>query len=254
LLLLSLLRFKAPKTKQKRGVNRRATQNKRSGDGRSTADMSIFASSHRGGPALRVTVPDDMKRQAISTVITQSPPKNLRSMINWMTQNITIVAAQSVSSTGDTEVNFAFKLTDVSNFASWSALYDQYCIYAVSVSIAVTSSADAFSGTQGRLTTAIDFDNSNNLGSEALVQQYITADTVEISPNLVVQRFIKPCVKSAVFNNTTSTNGAVGRLWIDSNAQAISHYGLRSYWRGNSESSLTADYIATYCVGFRNVQ
>jgi len=237
----------------KRGA-KRGKRSKGSAKGHGNpADRQLMASSHRGGPAMRVTVPEDMARQAISTLITQSPPKNLRTKIVWITQQVNIVSQLSISNSVYTEANYAFKLTDISNYSTWSSLFDQFCLYSVSISV-VPIAPNLTTGALGRLTTAIDYDNTNNLSTEFAVQQYSSALTVEVSPGMTVQRFIKPCNKSGVYAGTSVTNGSVSRLWVDANAQAVSHYGFRSIWNLNNYSSLTADYLATYCVGFRNIQ
>lgn len=195
-----------------------------------------------------------MARQATSLLIRESPPKSLRTKIVWMVQNVIKLNNLSISNSVPTEANLSFLLTDTDNYSAWTSLFDQYCIYSISVSITILASTTNTTTSLGRLTTAIDYDNTNNLSTETKVQEYSSALTVEVFPNMSVQRFIKPCNKSALFAGTSSTQAGVGRVWIDANAQAISHYGLRSFWNLNGSSSLTADYIATYCIGFRNIQ
>jgi len=224
-----------------------------SGNHGNPADRELMATSHRGGPAMRITVPEDMARQATSTLISQSPPKNLRTKLVWIVQQVNVLNQLSISNSVPTEANVSFKLTDISNYSTWSSLFDQFCLYSVSISVTPIA-PNLTSGSLGRLTTAIDYDNTNNLSVETAVQQYSSALTVEVAPGMSVQRFIKPCNKSGVYAGTSVTNGSVGRLWVDANAQAVTHYGFRSFWNLNTYGSLLADYIATYCVGFRNIQ
>jgi hypothetical protein len=238
----------------KRGVNRRATQNKapKSKQGRpAQASSSLLTNHHIGGMAGRVRVPDDLTRRPMSFLLTQTPPMQIRNQLHWFETTL-VNTTLSVSSTGITEYNQTFSFNGLSNYAAYTAVFDQYCIHSILASFAITSSADYFSGSQGRMTTALDFDNITNLGSEATLQQYGSAITVEVTPGLSVERYIKPTVKGYISAGSGAYAGVPERVWLDCTLPTIQHYGIRAIFAGNTESSLICDITNTYIIGFRN--
>jgi len=189
--------------------------------------------------------------------ITQSPPKNLRNQIHWIQQTVTLVSSGVVSGS-NVEANWSFKLNDLNQYAAMTALFDQFCLYSVVFNVCISGQLGSPLGSVvafGRLTTAIDFDNVSNLGSEAALQQYATAQTVEIVPGLTVQRYIKPCVTPNIYL-IAGTGYAVGRAWLDNSSTSvlIPHYGIRVYFVITGASGpVDYDIVATYTMGFRSV-
>jgi hypothetical protein len=186
--------------------------------------------------------------------ITQSPPKNLLNQIHWIQQSVTLRNNAQVS-ISNVEDNWSFKLSDLNQYATIAALFDQYCIYSVvfNVNIQPAALGVATSGL-GRVTTAIDYDNVQTLGSEVALQQYASAQTVEISQNGVsVQRYVKPCVTPDIYV-VASTGYAVARCWLDNSSasQVIPHYGVRVYFYAFTTNNYNYDIVATYTIGCRN--
>jgi hypothetical protein len=236
-----------PKAKQQRGARRRVSQNKSSGDGRQNVDRLLAVSHFGGESAKRVTVKEDYISSQLSTILSQSPPKNLTRMTHWFQCQVTKANAIGVSTSVYTESNLYFALSDTPISANITGLFDQYCIYAVIVNICHSQIASA--NYLGRFTSAIDYDSVTNLGTEAGIQSYSTAQTVEVTQGLTVQRFIKPCVDSNVY----SSSYANGRLWIDtSSGSSCQHFGLRQFWYGNTSTALLVDVLCTYIIGARN--
>jgi hypothetical protein len=230
----------------KRGVNRRASQNKRSGSGQGNPVDHEIASSHMGGElAKRVTCKQDYIRANLSSILTQSPPKNLQRSIHWFQCQDTRLSAQSISTSVYTEVNFAFSLNDTPFTSAIQALFDQFCIYAVVVNVCHSSISS--SNYLGRFTSAIDYDNTTNLGTEFALQAYSTAQTVEVTPGLNVQRLVKPTVDTTIYSSQYGPQ----RLWIDNGSPSTGHYGFRMFWTGNTSSALLVDVICTYIIGAR---
>jgi hypothetical protein len=232
--------------------NRRSSQpNGRKRGAPKVTSSSLLTNHHIGGSAGRVRVPEDLTRKPTSFLLTQTPPKNVRNLIHWF--EVTLLnTTLTVSNTSTTEYNQSFSLSGLSNVSAYTALFDQYCIHSVLVSFAITSSADYFSGTQGRVTTALDFDNISNIGSESTLQQYSSATTNEVTPGLSIERYVKPTVKGYVSAGSGAYAGVPERVWLDCTLPTIQHYGVRSFWAGNSESSLTVDIINVMLIGMRN--
>lgn len=158
---------------------------------------------------------------------------------------------QSISTSVPVEYNYSFTIATVTpEYSVLTSLFDQYCIHSVIVHLN-TLNFSTNSGTAGRVTTAIDYDNVATLGSEASVQEFSSAQTVEISPGLSIERAINPCVDPQLYQ-TAGTGYGAARMWVDSASTAVQHYGFRSYWSNNTVSSLSFDLIVTTIIGFRN--
>jgi hypothetical protein len=229
----------------------RARRSRRSRNFQASSGSSLMSDHHLGTPAGRVRVPEDFTRKPASFFLTQTPPRRIRDAIHWF--EVTLLnTTLSVSNLTTTEYNQSFSLSGLSNASAYTNLFDQYCIHSVLVSFAVTSSADYFSGSQGRVTTALDFDNISNLGSEATLQQYMSAITVEVTPGLSVERYVKPTAKGYLTTGGGAYAGLPERVWIDCTLPTIPHYGVRSFWAGNTESSLTIDIVNVMVIGLRN--
>lgn len=216
---------------------------------------SLLLSSRTGMPQNRITNPIDYQFRVPSFSITQSPPANLRNQIYWFQKTVTFSSSRSISYTGDTEFNTSVTIANLipNEVTALLSLFDQYCIHTVVFHVNVVNSLLNFSGTAGRLTTAIDYDNVGNLGSESAVQEFSTAQTVEVTQGTSVERVFKPCVDMAVYQ-VSGTGYGPTRVWLDSVSNAVPHYGFRSYWTGNtynSGSGLIADYIVSSVLGFR---
>lgn len=208
----------------------------------------LIATSHGSASAVqRLTCKEDFVRSQLSTILRESPPKNVSRQIHWFQCQVVRANAASISSSVYTEINTYFALADTPFASNIYGLFDQYCIYAVVVNVSCSSLSST--NYLGRLTTAIDYDSVGNLGTESAIQQYSTAQMVEVSPGLSVQRFIKPCVDASVYSNSSAY--ATGRLWIDSQSDTAQHYGFRSFWYGNTNSNLVVDLICTYIIGAR---
>jgi hypothetical protein len=210
----------------------------------------LIAVSHPGvQSASRVRDIQDYQRSNLSTLIspTMKPPLDIPKKVHWFQCSVLLAQGQSISTTAPTELNYHFTITDVIDAGpAIQGLFDQYCIYAVVLN-QVVSQVSTASNSLGRVTTALDYDNVNALGSESLLLSYGSAQTIEVVPGLGIQRFIKPCVDPVIY----SVQNGVGRLWIDS-ASTPYHYGIRSYWAGNTSSNLLVDTLCTYVICARN--
>jgi len=214
----------------------------------------LIARSHVAtSSANRVSVPADFTQRPIRMNITQSPPKNLLNQIHWIQQSVTLRNGGVVSG-GNVEDNWSFKLNDLNQYAAITAMFDQFCIYSVVFNVVISPSSGAVSNNLGRVTTAVDYDNVSNLGSEVALQQYASAQTVEVTSGMAVQRYVKPCVTPDVYV-VAGTGYAVARCWLDnaSNSVLVPHYGVRVYFQITGASTpFDYDIIATYTIGCRN--
>jgi len=235
-----------------RASRRRGRGNTRTGGNQSIMLRGEARSQTGGVRSGLVTSGADFTTRPPSALITQSPPRNIRSKIHWFQESFTKDSSHNVSSSIDTEVNYSFSIGDFPGGPGLCGYFDQYCIYAVICNI--TPNGAGFSSNSanfGRLTTAIDFDNTTSLGSESTVQRFATSQTVEIQYPLHVQRVLKPCNTESLYGSGFGSYG-IGRFWVDSVSQGVNHYGLRTYWRNNISSNFNFDLTCVMIVGFRN--
>lgn len=231
----------------KRGRSKRGGGKGNRSSGRNAVDH-LLAKSHFGGEnSKRITVSEDYIRSNLSTVLNQGPPKNITRAMHWFQCQVVKANAISISTSVYTESNVYFALSDAPISSNITGLFDQYCIYAVVANICHSQVASA--NYLGRFTSAIDYDSVTNLGTETAIQQYNTAETVEVTQGMTVQRFIKPCVDISVYSSSYGN----GRFWIDtSSGSSAQHFGLRMFWTGNTSGNLLVDLICTYIIGARN--
>jgi len=215
------------------------------------AVMDVIKSSHVGPAVRTVTNPTDLSARPRNWLITQTPPRNFWQNVVWIRKTVTLVNAASISTSVPTEGNLSF--TAQSLFPEYStllSLYDQYCIHTVICHISIDSVGSS-SGSYGRLTSAIDYDNVANLGGESLVQDFGNAQTLDLEPTGHYERVIQPCCDPQVYVPSSVGYGA-SRMWLDSASSTIPHYGLRLFFAQCSISGTTYDVVCTSIMGLRN--
>jgi hypothetical protein len=215
-------------------------------------DRAFMASVRPSATTDMIRVPADFSNRPISGLITQSPPKNIRSKMYWIQQSVNLFRQLSISNSIETYGAFSFQLSDLSDSSTLTSLFDDYCIYSVAVSVAVNYSGSTGGTISGELCTAVDFDSAVTPSSFASLAQYATANISKVKPGLTVQRFIKPCNSPAMYGGSAFTSYGVGRYWVDCNSSGVPHYALKVAFTGNGLTGLSYDLIATYIVGFRN--
>jgi len=237
-----------PRGMRGRGGGRRGRGRKGGG---SNVDRDIVRGLRVAGSNDLITVKNDLTTRPLGGIITQSPPKNIRSKIYWMQVSQKLFSAIAISNSIETYGAFSFQLSDVANYTFYSNIFDDYCLYAVDATICINGTTTNAAGITGELCTAIDFDSAVAPGSYNELAEYATAQQCKMNYGRCVTRFIKPCNTGAMYSGTfTSYN--VGRYWVDCNSPSVQHYGLKCAFTGNNVSSLTYDLIATYIFGFRN--
>jgi len=201
-----------------------------------------------------ITVSADYSRRPPTNVFNQHPPKNISNRITWIEYD-TDIRSQAVSGTSDVEFNYTFQLNDNTNLSGLLSYFDQYAIYCVFISYAIPFSSGSsviFGSTLGRLTTAIDYDNITNLGSEPAVQAYSSSQTWEMQPGKSVQRYIKPAFSTALYSGSAFNAYGLGRMFVDAATAGTPWYGIRSYVTHTSTAGFTIDVNMRYIVAFRN--
>lgn len=165
--------------------------------------------------------------------------------------------------------NMVFKANDIPNWSSIAAVYDQYKINWVSVTVIpkinVTSGALLASGTSVPVTqvqaglchSAIDYDIggfSTTAGSGSVLAVY---DTYKFSRGTSIhKRVLRPQAADTLVLNaggTTTNAGMASRnTWFDSAQGAIQHYGIKFFLDDWESFGCSADVIVKYNISVRN--
>lgn len=175
-------------------------------------------------------------------------PRNIPGMLAWDT--VKIQSQVNSGGSGLVEANFIFTITLHPQYSQWLALFDQYCIVQATVEFdSLTPPGQTYSSPQ--LYTAIDFDNAANLGSIAAFGDFGSSESVVMAPEKRHMRSVKPCFKATLQTSGASAhNAGVGRGWIDSAANDIQHYGIRSI--GQFAGAGSYNVVQTIYFAFRN--
>jgi len=190
-----------------------------------------------------------LKRQNFNIV--QSPPKQLSNQIYWA--QLSTDDLISLSSTAVTEQNVAFNPSNFQGFSQLAGAFDQYCLYAVTISIATTVVEASFGAIQ--CYTAIDYDSNSAIGKAAL-EAFSSFNYTSLGPGgqSSLIRFVKPCIAPQVTNSSSlPIPGGVSRQWLDSAYPTVLHYGFRNIFDIYSSSVTNAVHrVYTGVFGFRN--
>jgi hypothetical protein len=210
------------------------------------SDRELVSLSNSASAADRLLPSSDFSRKMPAWLLTQHPPRNFLSQIHWLRE--TFFSSVSLSTSVPTENNFTFNLNQVPGASKIVALYDQYCIYAVSVRVTMDSSSSVTDlAGAGRINTAIDYDSITNLSTETAIQEYGSCVSSEFVAGKSYERFIKPCAQS-----TVASGAAPQRLWINNANTTVPHLGFRSFFNSNTVSGVTVDYFFSLIIGMRN--
>lgn len=164
----------------------------------------------------------DLTIRPPAPMIPTSVPKQVSNKVAWDT--VKVSSSITVSTSGISETNFNFNLSQHPQASSWQALYDQWCIPQASVTFNSQYPSNA-NFAPAQLVTALDFDNSTNLSSISLLEDFSTCNQQMLAEGVIHTRSVKPCVKTQL---GTTANSGLGRTWCDCSVSTTPWYGIRS--------------------------
>jgi len=177
--------------------------------------------------------------------VPQNVPRNIPSQIVW--DVVKLDSTITTSTSGVQETNYSFSLSNHPQVASWTALFDQWCIPQASVTFQSLLPPGS-TLIPVKLYTALDFDNSNAITTISALEDYSTASMTVMEPQSRIVRSIRPCIKPTV----SSSNSAVDRMWIDSGTPSNSWYAIRSMCSQSATSNQTISVTTVIWYAFRN--
>jgi len=209
--------------------------------------------SGRGGgrsrsSGMQPSNPKDLAVKPPTRQIPSSIPKTITNQVVWDVVKIDFNIA--TSSVALVETNFRFALSDHPQFASWQALFDQWCLPQYTVTFRSLEAPGGL-GKMAMFYTALDFDNVNPLGSIALLEDFGTCQVNNLTTGSVVTRSVRPTIKQGASTAGGNTNFSVlERLWCDCAVPQTVWHGVRSICDATDLSQIRA--TATLYFAFRN--
>jgi len=225
---------------------------KRSGKGRgkvgNSVDGMLVNAARASGSGNTEILAMDLRVRRQNMNLVQTPPKNFMSDIYWVRASIAQDNAYVTNTSTNNEVGFTFTLSAVDNGSTYAAVFDQYCIYGVTVDLSFGSNNTANGNIDCH--TAIDYDNVAAIGLPAMTAFNSYNHAVLNASGSNVVRFVKPCIATSAYNGAF-TGFTTTRSWIDANSPSVLHYGLRVIL-GSSGAALSVTATFSYVIGFRN--
>lgn len=144
-------------------------------------------------------------------------------------------------------------LSNAVNYADFTAVFDQYRIVAVEVEFTpYFSQVNLSANLQGRLFTAIDFDDVNAPATATAVRAY---NTCLITPPWKSQtRTLVPHVADAAYSGTFTSFANQGPQWIDSVSSGVKHYGVKGFAEGSTTTTSSWFVEVRLFVEFKNIR
>lgn len=186
--------------------------------------------------------------------------KRIRQPVQFFKRTVYHNALIKSSQLGPTFENFTFKLDAVPNYTEFTALYDQYCIKGVSLTLMPRYNIAAPTPDGGVSATGqvpqtwsiLDYDGSFPT-TEAAMLQY---------QNLKMQkgtswhkRYVVPAVSAEIFNGVTTAYAPKKRLFLDTANPDVKHYGATVMVpQVNVDTDCAWDVKIVYYLAFKNVR
>jgi hypothetical protein len=159
---------------------------------------------------------------------------------NAITSNTTIAQGTALS----------FALNSCADYASLTAVFDQYRIMAAEVTLMPSATNQANNGTAGHVWTVLDYDDSTALSSIDAALDY---------PNVVVMngldsqvRSFVPHVAVGVYGGSTFTSyGNRAQQWLDAASPGVPHFGYKIVTAATSVAQVYDASVKLH-IQFRN--
>lgn len=135
---------------------------------------------------------------------------------------------------------YVFRLSDVTNYLEFAAMYDMYRIAAVKISfipisnVAIDSVVDGtsfnlpngYSTNYFRFASVIDYNDNTTPSSMNVLREYRNCKITR--NNVIHKRFIYPRIDNVIGqDNSTTVIGGSTKTWISTGFPEVQHYGIK---------------------------
>lgn len=169
------------------------------------------------------------------------PPNPCRGKVYTFCE--TVAKADLVqSNAGDVLLGYEFRLADLTNTASYSAIFDSYKIDKVEMEFIPQFTSLVTSGTSigPVLYVAVDYDDAVAAGSSIVLDQYSNLQV--FGPTDPAYVALKPAIATGVWDGAAVAlipAGSTQSPWLDIGSTNISHYAVKICVTANAAASTT---------------
>lgn len=184
----------------------------------------------------------DLAIRPMPVAIPTNVPKVISNRIAWdvVKTRVPLTLTASIN-----EANYAYSFTTHPQQTSYAALYDQWCLPQFSLTWYCTAPPGGTLNSP-ELHTALDFDNSTNLGNLQAIDDFDNARIDVLVPQRYVTRSVRPSMK-----DTTTGGTSCARQWCDSGSPSTTWFGIRSAINSTAANTTIVLEI-TLWYAFRN--
>jgi hypothetical protein len=169
-------------------------------------------------------------------------------------QNAAVLTSSNVA---EVEYDRNYTTGDISQFTSFSAIFDQYMISEIEAWLVPrnpTGSSGSATINRGLLYSVVDYDDSSALSTNAAFQQYENC-VMGPSVNGHYRRF-KPHVATGAYAGTFTGFANTSDQWIDCGSTTVQHYGTK--WLVSASDvagdEVVYDHLYRIHISFRNLR
>lgn len=162
------------------------------------------------------------------------------------------------SATVDVRVATGFTLADLDDYASYTSVFDQYRIDAVTLTIHADNNAIGLvtnsTTTLSPLYIVIDYDNNTTPSTVNTLREY--DNCMVVAPGESAQRTFKPHAALAAYAGAFTSYANVESEWLDCASPSVLHFGYKyAVPAGTTGQTQLQSWIVerTYWVTFRRV-
>lgn len=200
-----------------------------------------------------------MQRQARSRILSRVP-RSMSSRVQQWTLSTKIEPSTNTyfqgSSIGPALASWSFRVQDLPDFTSYSAIWDEYRMDKITMIISPVTQASNPASAPGfaPLVVALDFDDAITPTSFSQVLQYGTA-VLYGQLTQPVSRSFKPKYRGLAYNGTTGVNASNLGGFLDLASGDVEHYGVKAAIRQSTSTNVQNYYIVfKYTVTFRRTR
>jgi len=187
---------------------------------------------------------NDMKELYKAFTASNPPPKPMTNLkgnrIYKITADVTGAAISTAANAG-----LSFTLAQLTNFANYTAVFDQYMITCIEIWLDGDSTIGV-SGTMIQLASVTDYDDDSSSTNFNTLLGYQNVLVTNVSDSHY-RKFI-PHVAVATYSGSFISFGNASLQWIDSVSTTVQHYGVK--FAVNS-GTISRNYWARFHVSFR---
>jgi hypothetical protein len=220
-----------PKTKQRKGI---ASHNKR-------IMTSTSALTSRASKTVVWNVFSQPKPSYSNALRIDNAPYRLRQTVDYG-------PLLTSSAGGSVFYSKSFVFSDIAQYTSLQAVFDQYRIDEMEVWWYPNNTASAATGS---MLAVVDYDDSVTPSSLTQLQQYQNCVDIPLSSGGVYFKFKPHCAEAAFVSSFTGEVN-VAAPWINCATPGVQHFGFKA---GMNATSTTVVYamVARYNISLRNV-